>query len=1135
VLELPADRPRPAVQSFRGAVHPVALPASLVDALRDLGRRQGATLFMTLLAGFDVLLCRYTGQEDLLVGSPVANRPRAELESLVGLFVNTLILRGRLHGSQAGGPSFRELLDRVRSNALAAYDHQALPFERLVEELRVERSLARTPLHQVVFALQDGLLVPIALPGLTLEPLLVDNGTAKTDVLLSLRGTAEGLAGNFEYSTDLFDSATIERLSGHLRRLLAAAAADPERGIRELPLLDEAETVQILRQWNDTRRTVPDLCLHDLFAASVAARPEAVAATFAGESLTYAELDRRAGLLARRLRSLGVGPEVLVALCEPEGLGRLVAVLGIFKAGGAYLPLDPMHPAERLALLLEDSGARVLLTRSALLPNLPETPAQILCLDDPLPLLPDLPAEQRSPDNLAYVIYTSGSTGRPNGVLVPHRAAVGLILQAVEHFQVGPSSRVLQSVSFSFDASVLETWMAFAAGATLCVGSRESRLSGEAMAELIRREEITTAVLTPVVLAGLPVDGVPSLRAASVGGDRCPAELAGRWAPPASGLERLLNCYGPTESTIYATWSLLRAGIVGSTRREPPIGRPVANTRACVLDGLGQPVPIGVPGELHLAGRGLTRGYLGRPALTADRFRPDPFAPDPGGRLYRTGDLARWLPDGTLEFLGRADGQVKLRGVRIEVGEVEAALAGHPAVAECAVVLREGNSGDRGNPGERFMAAFVVLGDGGAGADLVRELRDHLRTRLPETMVPSRFLILESLPLSPTGKVDRGALERLDLSLDEASGRVEPRDVIELELARIWADVLEIPRVGVRDNFFDLGGHSLLAVRLMARVQQRFGREIPLAALFHDGTVEQMAALLRREAEVDTADGPPSCLVPIRPDGGAPPFYCVHPAGGDVLGYAALARHLGPGQPVFGLQARGLSGAGEPLETIPDMAALYADEIRRVQPEGPYRLGGWSLGGLVAFEMARRLRDQGEDVALLAILDSSPCIAGLGGEVADDVDLLQSIVAYVANLWHKDIALTREDLEGLDSEEQLSRTLDVLRAADFLPPGAGLGQLRRALAVYRASSRAVRTYQPRPYAGGAVLFRTANAGELPDDLGWGGLLGEPLEIEDVPGQHHNLLAEPHVEALAGRLQAHLEKVAAREPSPARLG
>jgi amino acid adenylation domain-containing protein len=1110
VLELPTDRPRPAVQTFRGATRPLAFSSDLSGELRALSRREGGTLFMTLLAGYQALLHRYSGQGEVVVGSPIANRGRREIEGLIGLFVNAVALRGRM----SDGPTFGELLGRVRSTALGAYAHQDLPFERLVEELQIERSLGRMPLYQAVFALQSAHEAGSDSPrmhGIRVEPMAIDSGTAKLDLLLSLTDSEAGLSGGWEYSTDLFEAATIDRLSGHLARFLEAAAADPERSVSELPLLTAEESVQLLSEWNDTRRPYPEVCLHDLLRIPVERTPDAVAARFEGESLTYRELDARGGRLARRLRDLGVGPDRLVGICADEGLERLVAVLAVFKAGGAYLPLDPAHPAERLAFMMEDAGIAVLLAEEHLLPILPETRANVVILGEGDDAAPAAFETGVLPDNLAYVIYTSGSTGRPNGVMVRHRSAVNLILHAVREGGVEPGSRVLQSVSFSFDASVLETWAALASGATLCMGTRESRRSGETLAGLMRREEITHAVMTPSVLAMLRVDGVPALRTIFLGGDRCPVELANRWAPPSSGLDLLLNCYGPTETTIYAAAGPCR----GTYRREPPVGQPVANLRAYVLDARGQLVPVGVPGELFMGGEGLARGYLARPALTAERFIPDPFGPsgepEPGARLYRTGDLVRRLPGGDLEFLGRVDGQVKIRGLRIETGEIEAVLGSHEAVGECAVLVREGSGG------EPVLFACVVPRRMPGGADLVKDLRDHLRSRLPDYMVPGSILFLESMPLSPTGKVDRSALRRLDLSEVESEW-VEARDVIELELVRLWQEILDVPRIGVRDNFFALGGHSLLAVRLMARVQERFGRELPLAILFQEGTIEEMAARLRR----DEIEGPAaSCLVPIQPSGSALPFFCVHPAGGDVLCYAALARHLGSGQPVYGLQSRGLSGDGQPLERVPEMAALYVEEIRRMQPAGPYRLGGWSLGGVIAFEMACQLAAAGEEVELLAMLDSSPAIVDLA-EMPDDVSLLLDIVAYVANLWNKpDLAASREELEALAPEARLDLVLDQLRDADFLPRGVGRDRLRRVLDVYRANGLAVRGYELSAYAGPLTLFKAADAPAGSDGYGWGEIVAGGVEVETIPGHHLNLLAEPNVRTLAERLRHRL--------------
>jgi amino acid adenylation domain-containing protein len=1109
ILELPTDKPRPPVQTFRGAMSSLAFSSELSGALRELSRREGSTLFMTLLAGYQALLHRYSGQGEVVVGSPIANRGRREIEGLIGLFVNAVSLRGRMSDE----PPFRELLARVRATALGAYAHQDLPFERLVEELQIERSLGRTPLYQAVFAFQRALQsaheAGTLETGLVFEPMAVDAGTAKLDLLLSLTDSERGLGGGWEYSTDLFEPATIDRLSGHLARLLEAAATDPERSVAELPLLTVEETTQLLAEWNDTRFAYPEVCLHDLLRVSVERTPGAVAARFEGENLTYRDLDVRAGRLARRLRALGVGPEKLVGICAEEGLDRLIAVVAVFKAGGAYLPLDPAHPAERLAFMMEDAGIAVLLVEEHLLSIAPEGTSVIVLGGDE-----EGEAFESTvlPDNLAYVIYTSGSTGRPNGVMVRHGSAVNLILHAIRQFHVEPGSRILQSVSFSFDASVLETWTALASGATLCIGTRDSRLSGEALGALMRREEITHFVVTPSVLSMLDVDAVPSLRVVSVGGDRCPPELASRWAPPSSDLDRLFNCYGPTETTIYAVAGLCR----GIYRREPPIGQPVANLRAYVLDPHGELVPVGVPGELHVGGDGLARGYLARPALTAERFVPDPFAPD--SRLYRTGDLVRRLPGGDLEFLGRVDGQVKIRGLRIETGEIEAVLGSHEAVAECAVLVRQ----DLGVQPALFACVVPRRRSGEADlTDLItRELREHLRSRLPDYMVPGTLLFLESMPLSPTGKIDRSALRRLDLA-ETGSETVEARDVIELELVRLWQEVLQPRgRIGVRDNFFALGGHSLLAVRLLARVQERFGRDLPLAILFQEGTIEEMAARLRSE----DAEASASCLIPIQPTGTALPFFCVHPAGGDVLCYAAMARYLGPDQPVFGLQSRGLASDEQPLETVPAMAAFYIEEIRRVQPAGPYRLGGWSLGGVIAFEMARQLLAAGEEVELLAMLDSSPKIAG--SEVPDDVTLLLDIVAYVANLWNKpDLAASREALEALDSEVRLDFVLGLLRDADFLPQGTGRDRLRRALDVYRANGLAVQGYELAPYAGPLILFKAEEGPGGPETYGWSDLAAGGVEVETVPGHHLNLLAEPNVRTLAQRLLRRLRDAA----------
>jgi amino acid adenylation domain-containing protein len=814
-LQLPADHPRPAVRSSAGSTQPVSLDPELSSRLQALGREAGATPFMTLLSALAILLQRSSGQDDLLIGTPIANRNRAETAGLVGFFVNTLVLRLDL----SGDPGFRILLERARDVALGAYGHQDLPFEKMLEELRPDLDAARPELFQVMFVLQNA-APPRRLPTTGFEPLALENGTAKFELGLSLAETEAGFEGSFEYSLDRFVPETIERMVGHLKNLLAGIAADPELPISELPLLTEAERAQLLWEWNETRAPSPDIAPHEMFEEQAALRPEAPALVAAEATLTYRELNRRANGLARHLRRLGVGPECRVALRLERSPEMVIALLAVLKAGGAYLPLDPALPRQRLEMLLAEARPAVVLTELDL--DAGESEENLEC--------------GAGPDHLAYLMYTSGSTGAPNGVLVPRGAVSNLIREALSRFN---GKRVLQVASFGFDASVLEVFLALAGGGALVLSDEEERLSGDLLARLIERHGIDTAVLTPAVLARLDPDAVPGLRTVSVGGASCPGDLADRW----SRRLRLLNCYGPTETTIYAASHVCGPG----PDREPPIGRPVRNTRIYVLDRHLRPVPVGVPGELCIAGPGLARGYLDRPGLTARKFVPDPFASlygieAVGSRLYRTGDLARRLSDGTLQFLGRADGQVKIRGVRVELGEVEAALARHPDVAVAAVVLRE----------ERLVG-FVVPWPGSDPADP----RGFLAERLPEVMIPTAFVKLESLPITSRGKVDRRKLVELAGAGPLASHRpyVAPRTAVEEVVAGFWSELLGnervegVERMGAEDNFFELGGHSLLASQLVSRLRGTFQVALPLRAVFESPTVAGLAEAVSRQEE----------------------------------------------------------------------------------------------------------------------------------------------------------------------------------------------------------------------------------------------------------------------------------------------
>ncbi len=835
-LDLPTDRPRPAAQTFRGGAVPVELPAELVGGVRDLARRCGATAFMTLLAAWGAVLHRWSGQEDFALGTPVANR-RSEVEGLIGFFVNLLPLRVE----PAAGRPFGELLDGVRARALAAYAHQDVPFERLVEELAPGRDLSRAPVVQAVLALEDGPAARPRLSGLAAEPVPVHTGTAKLDLVLALAGEGGALSGGLEYNADLFDAATARRMAGHLATLLAGAVADPGTEVADLPLLTADERRQILADWTATAAPFPrGRGLHELFAEQAARTPDATALVWGAERLSYRELDARAGRLARRLRGLGVGPETLVGVFTRRTSSLVAALIAVLKAGGAYVPLDPAYPAERLALLLADTAAPVLITESALAPSLPPYGGRIFLLDGPEEGPEgELPQGLVDPDQIAYTIYTSGSTGRPKAILIRHSSAVAMIAWALASYPADALGGMLASTSICFDISVFEIFAPLAAGGTVILAD-----DALALIDLPAAGEVKLIDTVPSAMAELLRAGAvpPSARIVNLAGEPLRRDLVDRvFALP--HVEAIYDLYGPSEDTTFSTVSTLRRG----EAREPTIGRPLTNGRVYVLDPRLRPVPVGVPGEVWIAGEGLARGYLHRPELTADRFRPDPFATVPGSRLYRVGDLARWLPDGELEFLGRLDHQVKIRGFRVELGEIEATLDLHPRVREAVVVARDEGA-------TRALLGCVVPA-GEADGDLVEELRRYLGERLPPYMVPAGFMILPELPLTPNGKVDRKVLAGLGPAAPaEAGGHVEPRNPIEELLVPLWCEVLGVGRVGVFDDFFALGGHSLLGVQLISRVRDLFGVKLPVRAVFSAATVADLAERIAEEMAAQAGD-----------------------------------------------------------------------------------------------------------------------------------------------------------------------------------------------------------------------------------------------------------------------------------------
>jgi amino acid adenylation domain-containing protein len=1436
---------------------------------------------MTLLAGFNTLLWRFSGQDDILIGTPIAGRNRTEIEGLIGFFVNTLVLRTDLSGE----PTFRELLRRTREVALEAYENQDLPFEKLVDELQLERTRSRSPLFQVLFALQNAPKQNATLAAdLAMSPLEAESGSVKFDLSMVIEESEHALVAALRYNVDLFDQTTAARLLDCFAVLLEAIVAAPQRPLSQLALLRPGERAQLLAQGNQNRAAFPDSqSVHSLFEGQVERTPEAVALVFAEQQLSYRELNERANQLGHYLRAAGVGPEVLVGLCLERSVEMIVAVLGILKAGGAFVPLNPLYPEERLSFMIGDAGLSLLLTEQALLAQLPELPTlRTLCVDTEAARLEAQPSQNlasgASADNLAYVIYTSGSTGQPKGVLVQHRGVCNLALAQAQVFGVSAESRVLQFASISFDAVVSEIFKTLLSGATLCLARAESLMPVEPLLQVLRQQSISMVTLPPSVLAVLPAEELPALRTVISAGEACTGELVANWS---SEQRQFLNAYGPTEVTVCATSSAPLEGLAGHSR--PPIGRPLKNTEVYVLDGQLQPVPNGVVGELYVGGVGLARGYLQRPALTAERFLPHPFAAEPGSRLYRTGDLARYLEDGQLEYRGRSDQQVKIRGFRIELGEIEAALGQHPAVRDVVVLARADERGDN-----RLVAYLCTAPESTAD---VMQWRAWLSQKLPDYMLPAAFVLMEAFPLTSSGKVDRRALPAPDASRPaQGAAYLAPRDQLEQLLVDKWQAVLGLDQVGVTDNFFAIGGDSIKGAILINQLQELLGEYVYVVAIFDAPTVAALADYLRqhyphainrlsgldmatplaattcispaqitefrqlipalpefptetknptaifvlspprsgstllrvmlgghpqlfappelellsfntlaeREAafagrfsfwlegtlralmelkqcsaeaakelmqqcleqqlstqqfygmlqeglgkrrlvdktpsyaldseilrraerdftgtrylhllrhpyamirsfeearleqvffrhqhhfsqrqlaelvwlvsqqnilqflatvpaerqyqvhfeelvkepeqvlrgvceflgleyesemaapyqsqtkrmvdgihplskmlgdvkfhqhsrvEASAADrwrqqleagdlladetwtiaerlGYPriedqmaddtwtiearqqatlawsplveiqrgtggheqeaSALANIQPSGAGLPFFCVHPVGGQVLCYKALSTHLGLEQPFYGLQARGLDENQAPQTQIEDMAAYYIEAIRSFQPNGPYLLGGWSMGGVIAYEMAQQLEAQGQRVSLLALMDATPVNHG-NATPLDEITLLANF-AHDLGLSVDRLQFSTDELAKLGAEELLSYMLQRAIEARIVPQNFQLAQAQRLFEVFKNNVQAMQSYRPKASSQRVTLLKAGERStvETTDEtMGWGALTSGEIEIHTVSGSHFTIVREPYVRNLAEQLADCINRAALR--------
>jgi amino acid adenylation domain-containing protein len=1059
-LELPTDRPRPPVLGIDGVTVERTLPAALGRALDAVARAHAATPFMTYLAAFYALLHRYSQQEDISIGTPVANRGRAETDALIGYFLNTVVLRADL----AGNPSFAGLLGQVRDVALGAYAHQDVPFEKVVDALRLPRDAGRSPLFQAMFVHRRLGEANDAswLPGISEETVELDwRQAAKFELTLVVTERADGVVCSLEANADLFEAATLARMLGHFETLLEGISAAPARAIGELPLLTTAEQQQVLVDWNATARTYPrEVCLHELFEVQVDRSPDAVALVFGRAQLTYRELDARANQLAHHLRGLGVGPEVRVAICVQRSLDMIVAVLGVLKAGGAYVPIDPTYPADRIAFMLADAGAPVVVTQAALVERVAAVGTHVVALDAAgfAHAPATRPACITQPSNAAYVIYTSGSTGRPKGVVIEHGMVVNLTCGLIDTYELGPTDRMTQTVSLSFDGSVLEIFPALSAGAALVLRGETMPTADELFGEPFAG--VTVMFLITAYWHTLVEQQPPqALRLVIIGGDRALPEHVRAWTARAPGC-KLLNLYGPTEATVAATGTFLdgRRLLPG---REVPIGGPLANYRAYVLDRHGQPVPVGVPGELFIGGDGVGRGYLGREELTQERFVASPF-----GRLYRTGDLVRWFADGTLEYMGRIDQQVKVRGFRIELGEIETAVAAHPAVREVVVVARDEA------PGSKRLVAYVVGRDGRVDVDA---LRAHVAAGLPDYMVPSAFVVLEALPLTPNGKVDRKALPAPDATAEPQAFAV-PWTPTEIALAEIFGRLLGIARVSATADFFELGGHSLLAIQVVTKVRERLGVNVAVAALFQARTLDAFARMVDELGPTASARQ----LVSLRPAvANTPSVVAVHPVEGVVDAYLALADAGARVRGFDAFEARGLFG--EPASTsIPEMAAAYARELIATRGTRPVHLLGWSFGGLVAYELRQQLAAAGVEVLSTTMLDTWPTTL-LERDDRDPAIAAQEIVA------------------------ERARAIGRVAVDD--------GSLATYARVIEAHVRAMHSYVAAPTTERILIVNAeASLRHAERNEAWR-RLAPNLEIHTSPGTHHSMLARANVDSL----------------------
>lgn len=1120
VLQLPTDRPRRAVTTFTGAKQYFTFSIALTDALRQLSQREDTTLFMSLLAAFNILLYRYTDQEDILIGSPIANRNRAELEGMLGLFVNTLVLRNNL----SGNPSFREFLHRVREVTLDAYAHQDLPFEMLVEKLQPERDLSRNPLYEVMFALQNTRVSVQEVSGLTLRTLEFDSGTAQLDIFLSMSESQEGLTGCLEYNTDIFDSTTITQFINNFQTLLENIVANPEQLICELSLLTASKQEQLIFKFNETLADYPqDASLHQLFEQQVQLTPDSLALISESEELTYRQLNHRVNQLAHYLQKHGVTKEILVAICLERSVDMVVGILAVLKAGGAYIPLDPNYPVERLSFMLSDSQASLLITKQEILEKLSLSSAKTVCLDIHFDQIAqesqENPISTSKADNLAYIIYTSGSTGTPKGVLGTHRGTVNGLHWLWKTYPFTQGEVCCQKTAISFVDSVWEIFAPLLGGIPTVIINNATLLDPQLFIEALAHHKVTRIILVPSLLR-LLLDNyshltkkLSQLKLWITSGEALSVKLAQTFRELIPSA-KLINLYGSSEVSANATY--YDTSLLQDQANSVPIGRPIDNTQVYVLNSHLQPTPVGVVGELYVGGDGLATGYLHRPELTQERFIDNPFIP--GTKLYKTGDLVRYLKDGNLEYLGRRDDQVKIRGFRVELSEIATVLAQHPDVQESVVI-----ASDDSQTNQRLIAYVVT-----ENQDIAAQLLPYLQQKLPNSMLPSAFVVLDVLPLTPNGKVDKRALPTDEvIRPNTAQSFVAPRNFTELSLVKLWVNILNTNPIGVTDNFFDLGGHSFLAVRLMAQIHDRFGHNLPLSTLFENPTIEKLAQVVNQPVD-ETSN---SRLVAINSSGSKIPFFCIHGAGGGVRQYFNLSRRLGEDYPFYALQHTPDEEEPE-IISVEETASRYLHEIRKVQPNAPYLLGGHCYGGVLAFEIAQQLQRQGQTVGLLVVIDAILPETRIESTKDDDAKFLLRMAESIKSNNNVEFSVTFEELRDLPLNEQLHL---VNKKTNYIFSDTEIKDFLRYYQLFKAHVQAMRDYVPQVYPHSMTLLKAneeiIHDFESPefhtDDplLGWGKYSSQRIQAVEVPGDHFSIFVEPNIQELARHLKICIDNCA----------